>query len=75
MSSDIIGLIVFSAFGLWLVIAPQRVINFYSRFHRKPLNAKPMGTRIAGLLWIILVVCVIVFIDERSHLYYKLILQ
>ena len=57
--TDIIATALFSSFGLWWFIAPVSVIRFYNWFHeglsRQP---KPMGIRIAGLGWIILVVSI-----------------
>ena len=59
--SEIIGIASFSVFGLWWVVAPQSVISFYTWFQGKPLAPapKPLGIRIAGLLWIALVACVV----------------
>ncbi len=59
---DIIGCILFASIGVWLVAAPQSVIGFYKRFDRSKrfVLPKPAGIRIAGLLWIVLVVAVTV---------------
>jgi len=59
---DYIGLIVFVGFGLWWVLFPNNVIRFYNWFHRRKIlmPARPAVVRIAGLLWIALVLAVMV---------------
>jgi hypothetical protein len=61
--SDLLGTVAFSSFGLWWVIAPHSVIRFYSWFlaaatKRVPHGwpPRPMAIRVAGALWVIVVV-------------------
>jgi succinate-acetate transporter protein len=56
---DIVGLVVFVSFGLWWVFFPGNVIRFYTWLHRgKGIDPKPFGVRLAGALWVLLVVAV-----------------
>jgi hypothetical protein len=67
-TSDAIGFLLFSSWGLWWLVAPESVIRFYAWFHQfqvshhrklRPFAApKPIGIRIAGLLWLALIVVV-----------------
>ena len=58
-TSDILGGVLFVGFGLWWVIFPRSVINFYRWFHRGGLgSAQPIGIRIVGVAWIALVLIV-----------------
>jgi hypothetical protein len=61
--SDLLGAAAFSSFGLWWVIAPNSVIRFYSWFLAAAIKRVPRGwpprptaIRVAGALWMILVV-------------------
>jgi hypothetical protein len=68
-TSDTLGFLFVSSWGLWWLLAPQSVIRSYSWFHdeklrRKPPRMalpKPIGVRVAGLLWLALVVGVFLF--------------
>ncbi len=59
-SKDIFGFLLFSSYGFWLLLAPSSVIKFYNCFHDEYLRRhpsrvimpKPLGVRIAGLLWL-----------------------
>jgi hypothetical protein len=70
--SDAIGLTVCLSFGIWFVFAPSSVIRFYSWFHSRQGIAgfgkarvpRPIGVRVAGLLWILLIT--IVFVVSRK---------
>ena len=66
-ASDTISLILFVALGAWWLIAPRSVIRFYTWFHGKHLRVhpKPLGVRIAGFLWIVLVVGIVFFGSRR----------
>jgi len=55
-SSDYIGLAVFVCFGLWWVLFPRRVWEFYCWFHsirRQP--PRPVVIRLIGCFWVALV--------------------
>jgi hypothetical protein len=55
-SDDVANIIIWSAFGVWLLLSPRtyvRVFTWYSPGRKFP---KPLAIRIFGLLWIILVV-------------------
>ena len=56
-TSDWIGTLALSAFGLWWVVWPNSVIRFYSKFHADgvTLPRTTVGIRIGGALWILLV--------------------
>ena len=55
--TDIIATALFSSFGVWLLIAPVSVIRFYNWFiGGLSVQPKPLGIRIVGLGWIILVI-------------------
>ena len=54
-----IGLAVALSFGLWWLASPGSVIAFYTRFHRGAVRMPAAsGVRIAGALWVALVVIV-----------------
>ena len=54
--SDYWGWAFFGEFGFWFILFPASVIRFYLWFHRgKIAMLKPNGVRIAGFLWLILV--------------------
>ena len=61
--SDVVAFCAFIAFGLWWVLAPSNVIRFYTWFHRglPDPQPKPIGIRIAGAGWILLMVLVFLF--------------
>jgi len=55
--SDVVGLVAFASFGLWCVFFPGSVISFYAWFHRgKVMLPKPIGVRLVGALWVLLLV-------------------
>jgi hypothetical protein len=57
--SDYIGALAFGAFGLWWLLHPASVLRFYAWFHRGRVRLPPpAGIRVAGLLWIVVVVAV-----------------
>jgi succinate-acetate transporter protein len=65
--SDDVGFALFLGFGLWWVIFPKIVIRFYAWFHRgriKPPSV--LGVRLAGAMWILLMMIVMVF-SLRKH--------
>ena len=65
--SDYIGFVAALSFGLWWLIAPRSVIAFYNRFHRGTVAMpKPIGVRIAGAFWLVLVL-VVAFMFSRSR--------
>jgi succinate-acetate transporter protein len=54
--SDYFGFAVFVGFGLWWVVFPMSVVNFYSWFHRGRVKMPgTFGVRLAGVLWVLLV--------------------
>ena len=57
---DTVGWIASMGFGLWWVAFPRSVIRFYSWFHRgrTSMPSRPSGVRLAGALWVTLVVVV-----------------
>jgi succinate-acetate transporter protein len=67
---DVVGLIAFLSFGLWWVFFPGSVISFYKWFHRgKGTLPSLLGVRLAGALWILLVVAVAWFNSKRASPY------
>jgi hypothetical protein len=61
-NSDKIGFIFTLSFGFWWLIAPRSVVIFYTWFHRQGVRVpKPVGIRVIGLAWIVLVACVMIF--------------
>jgi hypothetical protein len=63
---DYIGFAAALSFGLSWLIAPRSVIAFYTRFHRGVVTMpKPFGVRIAGALWLMLIL-VVLFIFSRT---------
>jgi hypothetical protein len=54
--SDALGLGLFSSLGLWWVVAPKSVLQFYAWFHRKPslLEAKLPAIRVVGVFLVVL---------------------
>jgi hypothetical protein len=62
LMSDVIGIGGALSFGLWWVVFPQSVIRFYTWFHHGHISIpKATGIRVAGLLWIGLIVVVSVY--------------
>jgi hypothetical protein len=58
-ASDYIGFCLALAFGLWWLAFPGSVIRFYTWFHRGRVRMPSrFGIRLAGALWIALVVVV-----------------
>jgi hypothetical protein len=65
-TSEYIGFAAFLSFGLWWLVFPRSVIAFYTRFHRGAVRMPPAsGVRIAGALWIALVI-IVEFISSRT---------
>jgi hypothetical protein len=65
-TSYYVGFVVALSFGLWWLASPRSVIAFYTRVHRDAVR-KPAagGVRIAGALWVALVV-IAAFIFSRT---------
>ena len=60
--SDYIGFGVFLGWGLWWLVFPNSAIRFYTRFHSGKVRLpRPLGVRLAGALWIVLVIMLAVF--------------
>lgn len=60
MGSDVIPAVAFASFGLWWLLFPRSVLHFYGVFHRgRVASPKPAGIRLAGGLWVALVVAVV----------------
>ena len=68
--ADWLGFILFASLGVCCAVAPHRVIGFYKKIDRSGrfVAPKPSGIRIAGLLWLALVVVVFVFFFETRFL-------
>jgi hypothetical protein len=66
-TSDVIGLVLFASVGAWWLFAPQSVINFYIWFCGPRLRVHPnsIGIRVAGFLWMVLVVGVVLNSSSR----------
>jgi succinate-acetate transporter protein len=61
--SDYVGMVAFSAFGLWWLAFPASVIRFYTWFHRGTVQL-PKSTsaiRVLGLILMVLVVSVTIW--------------
>ena len=59
-TSDAVGSSFVIAFGLWWILLPNSVIRFYTWFHRGELKLPAVrGVRLAGAIWLIVVVAVI----------------
>src|SRR5439155_15787317 len=60
--SDYIGFGIFLGWGLWWLVFPNSAIRFYTRFHSGKVRLpRPLGVRLAGALWIVLVIMLAVF--------------
>jgi hypothetical protein len=60
------GSIVGLAFGLWLILAPRSVIWFYGSFLGGRMDrATPFGVRMAGAIWLLLIVVLIALIELK----------
>ena len=60
MNNDYIAALIFSCFGLWLLLFPQSAIAFYTWFHKGHVKMPTSrGVRIAGFIWILIIVGVI----------------
>jgi hypothetical protein len=58
-AADAVGILSYSAFGLWWLLLPRSVIRFYAWFHKGQGRAPTVGgVRLAGALWCIIVVTV-----------------
>jgi len=58
-ASDWIGTVAFAAFGAWWLLVPRSVLRFYSWLHSGRFGIpREWGVRIAGALWILLVLFV-----------------
>ena len=58
-ASDMFGLLLALSFGVWWILFPSSVINFYTWFHRgKVALPRPIGVRLVGGLWVVVVVVV-----------------
>jgi len=65
--SDYFGFAAALSFGLWWLAFPRTVIVLYTWFHRGRVAMPPTsGVRIAGALWLALVV-VVAFIFSRTR--------
>jgi hypothetical protein len=67
--SDYIMIGVFGGFGLWWVIFPQSVVQFYTWFHRGAVKMPRslFGVRLAGVLWLALLATVSYLVFVRVH--------
>lgn len=58
--ADCLGFGFLFGFGFWWLVFPRSVIALYAWFHRDGVGMpKPIGIRIAGALWIVLVLAVL----------------
>jgi hypothetical protein len=61
-TSDIVGLVLFGGFGLWLILAPNMVCRFYYLFYRQRMTMpKPSAILFVGIGWLIFVAAVAFF--------------
>jgi hypothetical protein len=66
-ASEISGLVLFSAFGMWWALAPHSVVRFYTWFPKgstsrfTPEARSFRIVRSVGLLWVVLVITVYLF--------------
>jgi uncharacterized protein YjeT (DUF2065 family) len=62
---DVATLALFVAAGLWLIVAPRSVQRLYARLKREPdspfAKGEPQYVRIAGVLWLVIVLCAAFF--------------
>lgn len=59
---DIICLAFFMSFGVWWLIYPRSVIDFYIWFHKGTIIIpNPKGIRYAGCIWILLLLIVMFY--------------
>jgi hypothetical protein len=66
--SDVFGLALFIAFGLWWLLLPGSVVRFYSWFHRGKYVAHSFAAyRVMGALWILLLLVVAWSALGRGH--------
>jgi hypothetical protein len=64
--SDYLGFALAVGFGLWWVVFPTSVTNFYTWFHKGRVKVPgAFGVRLMGALWILLVTLVMVFTFGR----------
>jgi len=67
-TSDLIGIAFFLAFGFWWLFFPNNVIHFYTRFHSGKMKMpQTFGVRLAGTIWIALVITVAWFVFNKNH--------
>jgi len=60
-AAGIFALVLFSLYGLWLVIAPRSVVDSYSWIHKnRPFfrRPKPVVIRAVGICWIAVVLII-----------------
>jgi hypothetical protein len=63
---DVVGFAGFGLFGVWWLLFPKTVLRFYKWFHRgKARMPGPSGVRIAGALWVALLLGVFWLIRVR----------
>ena len=64
--SDYLGFGAAAAFGIWWMALPRSVIAFYAWFHRGRVKLpSPSGVRIAGAIWTLLMLGVLVLGRSR----------
>jgi hypothetical protein len=64
VATDIVPAALFGLFGLWWILAPHSVLHFYGTLHRGKIRLpSPNGVRIAGGLWLALLV--VVFLNVK----------
>jgi len=67
-TGDLVGMSLFSTFGLWWLLLPQSVAPFYTWFFRgKARLPGPRAIRILGAAWIALVAVVTVVATKHPH--------
>ena len=62
--SDYFGFGVAFGFGIWFLLFPQGVINFYTWFHQGKVKLpKTFGIRLSGAVWLALMfIALIIFL-------------
>ena len=67
-SSDYLGLVILSIFGIWWIMFPQSVIRLYTRIHCGQIKLpSTSGIRAAGALWVVVVIVVFLVVFRRRQ--------
>jgi len=61
--SDLLGLVLFGGFGLWLAVFPNNVIRFYHVWFNARMGS-PSKIRLIGVAWTIFVLWAFAFANK-----------